>query len=76
VRFEIKGPGSILAVSSSNPLSTESFKQPLRKAYQGRCIAILESGTKEGNIILKAFSDELQPAEIVISNLRDNSNPL
>ncbi len=76
VRFEIKGPGSILAVSSSNPLSTESFKQPLRKAYQGRCIVILESGTKEGDIILKAFSEGLQSAEILISNLRDKSNPL
>jgi beta-galactosidase len=67
VRFEIEGPGTIVAVGSSNPMGTESFKQPYRNAYQGRCLVIVKSGYTPGDMILKASSDGLSPAEITIS---------
>ena len=68
VHFEIEGPGSVLAVGSSNPMGIESFRQPLRKAYQGRCQVIIKAENKPGEIILKASSDGLQPSDIVISS--------
>jgi beta-galactosidase len=68
VRFNIEGPGSIIAVGSSDPQGTESFIQPMRKAYQGRCLVIVRSENKAGEIKLKAISDGLQSAEIVISS--------
>jgi beta-galactosidase len=68
VQFDIEGPGSIIAVGSSDPRGTESFVQPKRKAYQGRCIVIIRSENKTGRIKLKASSDGLQSAEIVISS--------
>jgi beta-galactosidase len=70
IKFDIEGPGSIVAVGSSNPRGTESFIQPMRKAYQGRCIVIIRSENKAGEIKLKAISDGLQSAEIVISSAK------
>jgi beta-galactosidase len=67
VNFSIEGPGSIAAVGSSDPKSVESFQQPRRKAYQGRCLVIIKAEQEEGTIILKAESEGLAPTEIQIS---------
>ena len=66
VEFEISGPGKIIAVASSNPRSIESFQQPQRKAYKGRCMVIVKSERKPGEIHLKAKSEGLIPSEILI----------
>jgi len=68
VKFEIEGPGTIVAVGNANPKSTESFQLPMRKAYQGRCLVIVKSGNTPGDIKLKASSDGLSQAEILISS--------
>ncbi len=69
IHFEIEGPGTIIAVGSSNPMGIESFIQPFRKAYHGRCQVIIKSESKPGEISLKAISDGLQSSEITISAL-------
>ena len=66
IRFEIEGPGSIIAVASSNPMSVESYQQPKRKAYKGRCLVIVKSTGESGNIIIKASSTGLQSARLII----------
>jgi beta-galactosidase len=66
VKFEIEGPGSIIAVGSSDPMGNQSFTQPERKAYQGRCQVTIRAENKTGEIKLKASSDGLQPAGIKI----------
>jgi beta-galactosidase len=68
VNFSIDGPGSIVAVGNSDPMGSESFTQPKRKAYQGRCLVIIRSDNKPGEIKLKASSGGLQSSEIVISS--------
>jgi beta-galactosidase len=68
VNFQIEGPGSIAAVASSNPRSVESFQQPRRKAYQGRCMVIVKSGHEEGTITITAESEGLAPTKIKISS--------
>lgn len=68
VNFEIEGPGTIVAVGSSNPMGSESFQQPLRRAWQGRCLVVVKAGKTPGDIKLKASSDGLEQAEIVISS--------
>jgi beta-galactosidase len=67
VEFSVDGPGSIAAVASSNPRSVESFQQPRRKAYQGRCMVIIKSGKEAGTITLKAEADGLPSSELNIS---------
>jgi beta-galactosidase len=68
IRFEIEGPGSIVAVGSANPMSTESFQQPQRKAWHGRCLAVVKSTQKAGRIIFTASAEGLKPARIVIDS--------
>jgi beta-galactosidase len=66
VKFEIKGPGTIVGVGNANPVSTESNQQPQRKAWQGRCLVIIKADRTPGDIVLGARAEGLKPAEIVI----------
>lgn len=67
VNFEIGGPGYIQAVGSSNPMGAESFVQPRRKVYQGRCIVIVRSAETTGEITLKASAEGMGSSEIKIN---------
>ena len=67
VEFEIEGPGSIVSIGSSNPMSVESYKWPYRKAYQGRCLAIIKSTEQEGVITLTAKTGNLKPGTVKVT---------
>jgi beta-galactosidase len=69
ISFSLEGPAEILSVGSSNPMGTESFKQPFRKAYQGRCLVIIKAFKSEGEIKLTAISEGLETGEIVINSM-------
>jgi len=66
VHFEIEGAGTIAGVGNADPVSVESYQLPQRKAWHGRCIVVVKSGKKSGNIILKASSTGLKSSELVI----------
>jgi beta-galactosidase len=48
----------------------EPFKANYRKAFNGMCLAILQSNTKAGSITLKATSKDLKSTEITIKTLK------
>jgi beta-galactosidase len=66
VKFEVSGPGKIIAVDSGSVVSTEPFQASERKAYQGRCLAIV-SATGKGAFKLTARSGDLEPASVEIA---------
>ncbi len=66
VDFSIEGPGTIAAVASSNPMSTESFRQPYRQAWNGRCMVVVRSARQQGEITLTASAQGLKSAAIKI----------
>ena len=66
IKFSIEGKGKIVAVGNSNPTSIESFQQPQRKAYEGKCLVIVQSGKQAGEIKLKASSEKLKGQEITV----------
>jgi beta-galactosidase len=66
IEFDIEGPGEIVAVGNSNPVSLESYQQPKRKAWQGRCLVIIKSEKTLGNIVLKAKSKGLASASLMV----------
>jgi len=66
IKFEIEGDAKIIGVGNANPVSTESYQRPERKAYKGRCLVILKAGRKAGTVILTAKSAGLKPARIRI----------
>jgi beta-galactosidase len=63
LEFQIEGPGSIVGVGNANPISVESYQRPVRKAWQGRCLVIVKSTNRPGEIRLRVSSGGL-PASV------------
>jgi beta-galactosidase len=42
-KFDIPGPGTIIVVGNTNPVSIESIPENERKAWRGRCLVIIKS---------------------------------
>ena len=73
VSFSLVGPtpAEIAAVGSGNPADAESFRGGARRAFQGRCVAVLRPGTlrnqpRPGRLRLRATADGLRSAEMVM----------
>jgi beta-galactosidase len=66
VRFSVSGAGELAATGTTAPDDAVSFRAPLRKTYQGRCVAILRPMAESGKITLKAEADGLQAAMITV----------
>jgi beta-galactosidase len=66
--FTIQGPGSILSVGSSNPVSEEAYVGNQRKAHRGRALLVVRSDQEPGEIKLRAQADGLEGADIVIQS--------
>ncbi len=54
INYSISGPGKIVGVDNGNPISLESFKASARQAFNGKCLAIVQSTGTEGQIVLTA----------------------
>jgi beta-galactosidase len=67
ITFKIAGPGIIAAVDSGNNSSSESFQVSERRAYQGRCIAIVKTQNSRGRISLAASAPGLGQSAITIA---------
>lgn len=68
VKFDVSGPGFIAGVDNGYQASMEPFKASYRKAYNGMCLAIIQSKDKSGKIRLQATSEGLKPASITIKS--------
>jgi beta-galactosidase len=68
VNFKVSGEGFIAGVDNGYQASMEPFKANYRKAYNGMCLAIVQSNGKPGKIALEASSDGLQSAGVNIKS--------
>lgn len=66
ITFKVTGPGVIAAVDSGDNTSHESFQVSERRAYQGRCFAILRANASSGRIVLTASAPGLASGSITI----------
>ncbi|MHC4480291.1 MAG: glycoside hydrolase family 2 TIM barrel-domain containing protein, partial [Planctomycetota bacterium] len=71
IRFRVEGEGGLAAVGNGNPKSTESFRQPQRKAFEGRCLVIVKSTPQPGTIKITAEADGLESAHVSIESVAD-----
>jgi beta-galactosidase len=67
IRFDISGEGFIAGVDNGNETDLSSFKSNEHKAFNGVCLAIVQSRTKAGTIKLTAKADGLQSSAIIIT---------
>ena len=66
ITFKLDGPGVIVAVDSGNNNSHEPFQASERRAYQGRCFAMLRAAAATGRITLVATAPGLKASSIII----------
>lgn len=66
VFFELSGAARLDGVDNGNPASMERFKDNRRKAFFGRCLAVVRSAKQAGKAVLKARAYGLPDAEIEI----------
>jgi beta-galactosidase len=67
IRFTTSGAGAVIATDNGNETSMESFKAKEHKAFNGLCLAVVQSAVATGNIKLTASADGLKPATVSIS---------
>ncbi|MEO5998880.1 MAG: beta-galactosidase GalB [Chitinophagaceae bacterium] len=68
VKFRIKGEATIAGVDNGSQTSMEPFKASYRNAFNGLCLAIVQSKEKAGTIILEADSEGLKSSSVTISS--------
>lgn len=66
--FTLNGPGRILAVGSSNPVSEEPYVGNQRRAHRGRALIVVKSSHEPGVITLQAQAEGLDGAETIIKS--------
>lgn len=67
ITFKISGPGVVAAVESADNNSHEPFQASERRAYQGRCFAIIKARAASGRITIGAFASGLKSSSITIN---------
>ncbi len=67
VRFEVSGPGRIVAVDNGNPASLEPFQGNQRKAFSGMALVVVRSiRGQAGTVRIRALSDGLRAGETTV----------
>ncbi|WP_417361206.1 beta-galactosidase GalB [Galbibacter sp.] len=67
VKFDISGGGKIVGVDNGYQASLEPFKANQRKAFNGKCLVIIQSNYKNEPITLKASSEGLTSETLTIT---------
>jgi beta-galactosidase len=68
IKYEIEGPGEIIAIGSGDLASRESYRANPRAVSQGRALVIVRSTQKPGSINLTATAVGLAMAKIAIES--------
>lgn len=66
ISFTIDGPGKIVGVANGDPTNHESFKGQTHKAFNGKCLVVLQAGREKGNMVLTATAPGLKQSTINI----------
>jgi beta-galactosidase len=66
VTVEIEGAAALLGADNGDPASHEDYKSNRRRAFNGLCLAIVQSTGKPGRIRVTASSPELTSASVTI----------
>jgi len=59
IHFKISGNAVLAGIGNGNPISVESFQQHQRKAYEGKCLLVVKTTDKAGEICIEAESEGL-----------------
>ncbi|HTX35031.1 MAG TPA: beta-galactosidase GalA [Bryobacteraceae bacterium] len=68
VNFRVSGEAKVLGVGNGDPTCHESDQSSSRKAFNGLCMAVVQSTKTAGKITVEATSPGLNPATLTISS--------
>lgn len=60
IEFEVSGPGKIIGVENGDILDLSPHKVNYRKAFNGKCLLLIQTTDEKGTIEVKATSNGLQ----------------
>jgi beta-galactosidase len=66
IDFTVEGNATLAGVDNGNPVSHESFKGTTIKAFNGKCLAVIQAGELQGKIQLTASGIGLERASLSI----------
>ena len=64
VTLEIDGPIEMIGIDNGDPLDLDSYKEPQRKAFRGKLMAILQATDEPGEVTVTARADGLEAATV------------
>ncbi len=64
VTFDVQGPARLIGVDNGNPVSHASFQAEKRRAFNGLCLAIVQSTRQAGDIHVTASAPGLVAGEV------------
>ena len=70
INFKVTGEGSNAGVGNGDIMSNELWQTDSRSVYYGQCQLIVRSSAVEGKIRIKASSQSLIPASLIITTLK------
>ncbi len=69
ITFKAKGSGRVVAVDSGDNASHEPFQASERRAYQGRCFALLKADKTRGRITVTASAPGLASGTVTVETV-------
>ncbi len=66
IEFTVNGAADIIATDNGSPTSLVSFKSSSRQAFNGLCLAVVQSKMQKGKLVITAKSAGLPDASIAI----------
>ncbi len=67
IQFTARGESAVIATDNGLQTSIESFKTSKHKAFNGLCLAVVQSNEQKGKVVVTAASAGLQSMSITIA---------
>lgn len=75
LNFEVDGPGKLIGVENGDILDLSPHKVSYRKAFHGKCLAIIQATGTAGELELKVTSDGLKESKVKME-IRPSKKPI
>jgi hypothetical protein len=66
IQFEVTGNAKIVGVDNGNQTSHESLKGSTIKAFNGKCLVVVQAGENVGEVVLTAKANGLKESQVSI----------
>ncbi|MDR0381079.1 MAG: carbohydrate-binding protein [Oscillospiraceae bacterium] len=73
VTFKVTGAGRLVGTDNGNTVDYDSYQSPIRKAFSGKVVAIVQSDGRPGQITITAEGDGLSADLVTVNSVREQA---